>query len=134
MTDSSAHEPPLPGGFERLQELVAAWALPTEHARRERRATASMSELQNFHEIVGPVILDIARHLDAFAIAPSLPSPELRLLQLAQMYMEVAWAVEVLGGPEEPDQVPRERWKITPLKRQIFTAATDSPSPLPRSL
>ena len=128
MTDSSADDPALPGGFEELQKLVVAWALPSEHARRERRATAGMAELQAYHELVGPMILDIARHLDAFPIARPLPPPELRLLHLAQMYMEVAWAVEVIGSPEEPGQVPRERWKITSLKDQSFSAQENLPS------
>ena len=44
-----------------------------------------------------------------------LPPAELRLFRLAQMYMETAWAVEVVGQPEEADQVPRHRWHITPI-------------------
>ena len=122
MTHSTVNPAALPDGFEILTTLVATWALPTEDARRELRATTGMPELRAYHELVGPRMIDIARHLDAFPVGQSLPLPELRLLQLAQMYMEVAWAVEVLNAPEEPDQVPRERWKITHLKSQIFSA------------
>ena len=129
MTNSAASERVLPRGFEHLQDLIPEWAKATEHERRERRATSTINSLRAYHQRVGPLIDQIARHLDAFPMGPSLPPPELRLLQIAQMYMEVAWAVEVLDAPEECDQVPRERWQITVLRSQTTRpAAPPDPS------
>ena len=128
MSDPVASDRMLPRGFEHLQDLVPEWTKPTEHERRERRATSSMSALRSYHARLSPTIEGIARHLDAFPMGPSLPLPELWLLQLAQMYMEVAWAVEVLDAPEEPDQVPRERWQITVLRSQVIQPATSPDS------
>jgi hypothetical protein len=102
----------LPQGFENLAHLTALWAHASEHARRETRATASMAELRAYYDLVGPLVPAIAEHLDTFPVSAPLPAPESRLFQLAQMYMEVAWAVEFVGEPEEAGQVPRERWRI----------------------
>jgi hypothetical protein len=134
MTDAPVSERALPAGFERVEKLVIEWALPSEHERRERRATSSMTSLREFYELVGPLIADMARHLDKFPIGRSLPPLELRLLQLAQMYMEVAWAVEVLDNPEEQGQVPRERWKITPVKGAIVNCSESIAEPLQKGL
>lgn len=103
----------LPAGFHSLAHLVADWAHGGENARREKRATSSMPELRAYYDLVGPLVPAIAAHLDAFPVTTPLPDPERRLFQLAQMYMEVAWAVEFVNAPEEPDQVPRQRWHIT---------------------
>lgn len=105
----------LPGGFERLQELVADWIHETEHGRREKRATSPMSELQAFYDLVGPMTVQIAQHLDEFPIDRPLPDPQRALFRLGQMYTEVAWAVEFVGEPEEPGQVPRDRWRIADI-------------------
>jgi hypothetical protein len=102
----------LPQGFESLAHLAAQWAHATEYARREKRATSSMSDLRAYYDLVGPLVPAIANHLDAFSVTAPLPAPERRLFQLAQMYMEVAWAVELVGEPEEPGQVPRQRWHV----------------------
>lgn len=115
LREAGAAAPILPPGFEGLEALVAEWALETEHARREKRATSSMAELRAYYERVGPLVPAIGRHLDEFPVDAALPEPQRRLLRLGQMYMEVAWAVEFLGAPEEPDQVPRERWRITEI-------------------
>jgi hypothetical protein len=102
----------LPQGFDDLAHLAAHWAHATEYARREKRATSSMADLRAYYDLVGPLVPAIATHLDSFPVNAPLPAPELRLFQLAQMYMEVAWAVEFVGAPEEPGQVPRQRWHI----------------------
>jgi hypothetical protein len=102
----------LPQGFENLAHLVARWAHDSEHARREQRATSSMAELREYYDLVGPLVPAIAEHLDTFPVSAPLPAPQCRLFELAQMYMEVAWAVEFVGEPEEPGQVPRERWRV----------------------
>lgn len=102
----------LPPGFDSLVHLPAHWAHASEHARREKRATSSMAELRTYYDLVGPLVPAIAEHLDTFPVSAPLPAPEGRLFQLAQMYMEVAWAVEFVGEPEEPGQVPRQRWRV----------------------
>jgi len=101
--------------FSQLDSLSDLWAPAHEIERRERRATATMEEMRAFYDRVGPLVPAIAEHLSSFPMDAPLPPAELRLFRLAQMYMETAWAVEVVGQPEEADQVPRQRWKITPL-------------------
>jgi len=101
--------------FSGLEGIGEDWAPATESGRRERRATASMDELRAFYERLGPLVPAIASHLQAHPVDRPLAAAEDRLLRLAQMYMEAAWAVEVVGAPEEADQVPRERWRITPV-------------------
>jgi hypothetical protein len=71
-----------------------------------------MLELRRYYDLVGPLVPAIAGHLDTFTMDAPLPDCDRRLFQLAQMYMEVAWAVEFVGEPEEPGQVPRHRWHI----------------------
>lgn len=101
--------------FSALEAIADDWAPASERARRERRATATMNELRAFYDRVGPLVPAIAAHLDTFRIDRPLGPHEDRLFRLAQMYMETAWAVEVVGRPEEADQVPRDRWHITPV-------------------
>jgi hypothetical protein len=115
MTSDQDHRSSRPAAFSALDALPDSWAPETEVERRERRATANMDDLRNFYATLGPLIPTIAEHLERFSIDAPLPPPEKRLFRLAQMYMEAAWAVEVLGQPEEADQVPRQRWAITPL-------------------
>lgn len=110
--DLSAPETSLPRSFESLAHLTGEWAHATENARREKRATSSMPELRAYYDLVGPLVPAIADHLDMFPVNAPLPDPDRRLFQLALMYMEVAWAVELVGEPEEPGQVPRHRWHI----------------------
>ena len=101
--------------FSVLDALPDAWAPETEYERREMRATSTIGELREFYGTLGPLVPRIAEHLERFSIDVPLPPAEKRLFRLAQMYMEAAWAVEVLGQPEEAGQVPRHRWAITPL-------------------
>jgi hypothetical protein len=110
--DLTAPGPLLPQGFEGLAHLVSEWAHGTENARREKRATSLMPELRAYYDLVGPLVPAIAEHLDTFNVNAPLPDADRRLFQLTQMYMEVAWAVEFVGEPEEPGQVPRTRWHI----------------------
>jgi hypothetical protein len=110
--DPLAPDTSLPRGFESLAHLAGEWAHATENARREKRATSSMLELRAYYGLVGPLVPAIADHLDTFGVDAPLPDRERRLFQLAQMYMEVAWAVELVGEPEEPGQIPRQRWHI----------------------
>lgn len=101
--------------FSALDGVADSWAPSTEVERRERRATASMKDLKEFYALLGPMVPAIAEYLGKFPVTTPLPPREQRLFRLAQMYMEAAWAVEVIKQPEEANQVPRERWQITPL-------------------
>jgi len=101
--------------FSVLDNIAEDWAPATEWARRERRATASIEELRTFYERLRPLVPAIAQHLESHPVDRPLAPREDRLFRLAQMYMEAAWAVEVVGAPEEADQVPRGRWRITPV-------------------
>jgi hypothetical protein len=107
--------PLIPAALRALDALPDRWAPETEVQRRELRATSSIVALREFYGTVGPLVPAIAQHLEGFPIDAPLPPTQKRLFRLAQMYMEAAWAVEVLGQPEEADQVPRQRWAITPL-------------------
>lgn len=111
-TDPVAPDTLLPRGFEALAHLAGEWAHASENARREKRATSDMVALRTYYDLVGPLVPAIAEHLDTYSVDAPLPDPARRLFQLAQMYMEVAWAVELVGEPEEPGQVPRHRWQI----------------------
>ena len=104
-----------PAELAGLDGIADDWAPLSESGRRERRASASMAELRDFYDRLGPLVPVIAKYLDAFSVDAPLGAREDRLLRLAQMYMESAWAVEGIGQPEEADQVPRARWHITPV-------------------
>jgi len=116
MRSKSNEQVMLPEAFKPLQPLVAEWALPTEHERREKRATSPMETIQDYYDLVGPQMRAIAAHLDTFAIG-TLPEPETALFHLAQMYMETAIAVEFFGQPEVPRGIARQRWAIAHSRR-----------------
>jgi hypothetical protein len=115
MTDTAGSAAGGTFDFSALDSVPDSWAPSTEADRRERRSTASMKELQEFYTLTGPLVAAIAEYLAKFPITAPLPPYEQRLFRLAQMYMEAAWAVEVIKRPEEANQVSRERWRITPL-------------------
>ena len=111
MQQANANLNSLPNGFHILECRIGDWALKTEQERREKRATSSFEELRAYYDVVGPQMRAIAAHLDTFPMGV-LPGPELALLNLAQMFMEVAIAVEFYGQPELPRGFPRQRWVI----------------------
>lgn len=101
----------LPEAFADLQPFSGDWALATEFARSEKRATSSMVELKTFYAATSPRMEAIARHLDQFPMT-ALPAAETRLLYIALSYMDVALAVEFFNQPEVPTGFPREKWRI----------------------
>jgi hypothetical protein len=101
----------LPAPFADLQAFCDDWALATEFARSEKRATSSMADLKTYYAAVGPRMEAIARHLDQFPM-DALPAAEKQLLYMALSYMEVAIAVEFFNQPEVPNGFPREKWRI----------------------
>jgi hypothetical protein len=102
----------LPEGFSNLEHLVSGWARPTERERRHLCAAKSMADIEAYYTLLGPNILTIAEHLDAFPMQ-KLPEPEARLMMLAQMHLETAVAVEFLHAPDMgPEQITPDRWHI----------------------
>jgi hypothetical protein len=116
MRSKSVQQVTLPESFKSLQPLVSEWALPTEHQRREKRATSPMKAINDYYGVLGPQMRAIATHLDFFPMG-TLPDPETALLHLAQMYMETAIAVEFFGQPEVPRGIARQRWVIASSRR-----------------
>lgn len=107
----------LPSDFADLADLVPAWSLPTERARKERRASAAMDDIRSFYDRLQPRITQIAQHLGAFEYRPdSLPEAETHLLRLACMYMETAMAVEFYRRPEPEAAFPRDRFVIENIR------------------
>ncbi len=85
----------LPTGFEDLTPYLA-WALPTEHARRARRAASSMEEIRTFYDVMlarmEAVLPFLAQH-DIDQVPPAVQ----RLFLLATALAEIAPAVEMYG-------------------------------------
>lgn len=107
----------LPTAFADLAEFVREWSLPTERARKDKRATAAMPDLQSYYAAFKPRVPAIAEHLNGFEYSlEKLPAAERNLLQLAFMYMEVAMAVEFYRRPEPEDSFPRDRFVIEDIR------------------
>ena len=94
-------EPLLPETFEGL-EPFADWALEPERARTERRAAASMEEIQAFYHAMMPRMDDIFEHLgDQFG--PDMPAPAHRLYLMSLSLVEVGIVVELYARREPGD-------------------------------
>lgn len=91
----------LPAGFEALERYVDYWDVPTMAERWERRATASMEQIQGFYE-------DMLKHADAALDIISahelgdMPGDVACLARLMLASMSAAVAVEVVGAPRDP--------------------------------
>lgn len=87
----------LPPDFHDLASHLA-WALPTEHARRAKRAASSMVEIQTFYDAMlarmEAVLAFLAQH-GVEQVAPAIQ----RLFLLATALAEIAPAVEMYGEP-----------------------------------
>jgi hypothetical protein len=90
----------LPADFAELDPFVSDWALPTEPERSLKRRTSNMTQIQAFYQAIMSRMEKIIEHLNGFPLE-SLPEPERRLLYLALSVMEISFAVEVFGEPEE---------------------------------
>jgi len=101
----------LPAAFSKLNGFVGDWALPTERLRRDKRAGSTLEDLQAFAAAVGPCFQEIGQYLDGFPMG-RLEPPQRRLLDLALMYSEVAFALEFYHRPEPVGGFPRERFII----------------------
>jgi len=103
----------LPVALSPLLSLAAEWALPTEAARKEKRATSTMEQLKEFYDRVHPRVVEIGAHLDRYPMG-SLPRDQERLFQLALMAVEVAMPIEFYRLPDLPPPAafPRDRFLI----------------------
>jgi hypothetical protein len=101
----------MPVDVAALLSLAPEWALPTERERKEKRAGASMLQLQNYYAQVQPQLAAIAAYLDEFP-GGELTGEHLQLLWLAYMALEAALAIEFYKQPELPFGFPRERFVI----------------------
>lgn len=107
----------LPTAFADLEDLAGEWSLPTERARKEKRATAALSDLQAYYDRLKPRIPAIAEHLDQMEFGLGKLGPSDRaLLQLAYLYMETAMAVEFYHRAEPADAFPRDRFVIEDIR------------------
>lgn len=100
----------LPKSFEVLEPMVAAWALPTQNARQQRRIHASRGELRSFYEAMLPRLEDILAHVDKYPLGQLPPDAE-RLFSLALSLAEVAPHIELYGGDAKvPHSFDEERF------------------------
>ena len=88
----------LPKGFEDLEPFVAYWAGEDPQIRWDRRATASMAEIQAFYNALVERADAALAHLQAFDLN-AMPEPEARLMRLLLSLAHAAMAVELHGQP-----------------------------------
>ena len=100
----------LPKGFEALESLVEAWALPTQNARQMKRRQSSREALQEFYDALVPLLPKILEHADEFPLG-ELPPDSLRLFYLSLALAEVAPHIELYrGDPNVPHSFEEERF------------------------
>lgn len=91
----------LPAEFADL-ERFAAWALPTERERYERRLACTMDELQAFYDAALPRLEAATDYLQQVQLDGISPEDE-RLLQIFCSLVTVSFPVEVWRQPRVPD-------------------------------
>jgi hypothetical protein len=91
----------LPADFADL-EPFAAWAIPTERARYDKRLASTMDELQAFYDAAFPRMEDAMSYLEQFSM-DALPDDAKRLLWLYCALVTVSFPVEVWHQPRVPD-------------------------------
>lgn len=101
----------LPTPFRDLEGFAGEWALPSERLRNRKRTGSSLEELQAFAAAVGPRVPEIATYLSTFPMG-RLPDPERRLLDLAMIYTDVGFALELYRQSVLPESFPLERFDI----------------------
>ena len=86
----------LPDAFTDLLPLLE-WALPTEHARRTKRATSTMAQIKMFYDTMLARMEDVLPFLAEFS--PDDPPADVhRLFLLATALAEIAPAIEMYGA------------------------------------
>jgi hypothetical protein len=91
----------LPPEFADL-EPFAAWAVPTEGARYDRRLASTMDELQAFYDAAFPRLEAATAYLEQFGM-DALPEDGKRLLWLYCSLVTVSFPVEVWRQARVPD-------------------------------
>ncbi len=85
----------LPESFQDLAPHLA-WALPTEHERRAKRATSTMAQLQFFYDTMLARMEEALPFLGQFP-PDNVPLDVQRLFLLATALAEIAPAIEMYG-------------------------------------
>lgn len=87
-------ETTLPPPFADLSHYVAAWSLPSEKARFEKRVASSLAEVRSFNDAMYRRIDDIIVYLNQFPLDALTPDAQ-ALLNLARAYMETSHPVDL---------------------------------------
>jgi hypothetical protein len=103
----------LPEEFKDL-ERFAAWALPTEAERSEKRIASKMEEISEFYTAMHERMNAILPHLGRYQMN-DMPEDAKRLLYLALSLAEVAPAVEWYNQPTVIDGFDRRRYRSFPV-------------------
>jgi hypothetical protein len=91
----------LPAAFADLQPF-AAWALPNERERYDKRISSTMGELQSFYDAAFPRMEEALAYLDQYEL-DDLPDDAKHLLWLYCALVTVSFPVEVWRQPRVPD-------------------------------
>ena len=83
-------------------EPYAAWAVPSEKARYNKRLSSTMDELQTFYDAAFPRMDAAATYLEQFDM-DAMPEDAQRLLWLYCALVTVSFPVEVWRQPKVPD-------------------------------
>ncbi|MBV9411346.1 MAG: hypothetical protein JO148_07105 [Acidimicrobiia bacterium] len=84
-------------------EPFAAWAIPTERARYDKRLASTMDELQAFYDAALPKLDGAMSYLAQFDDLDAMPEDAKRLLWLFCSLVTVSFPVEVWRQPKVPD-------------------------------
>jgi hypothetical protein len=90
-----------PAEFSDL-EPFAAWALPTERERYDKRVASTMDELQTFYDVAFPHMEAALTYLDPMPL-DALSDAARNLLWLYCALVTVSFPVEVWRQPRVPD-------------------------------
>jgi hypothetical protein len=104
----------LPEEFEDLERFAAAWALPTESARSEKRISSRMEEISEFYGAIHGRMNEILQYLSRHDVT-AMPEDAKQLLYLALSLAEIAPAVEWYDQPTVIDGFDRRRYRSFPV-------------------
>lgn len=99
----------LPEQFATL-EPFADWALDKEMARRAKRVSSSMNEIQAFYDAVFPQLEAVLAYLDRYPL-DAMPEDTRRLYYLTLSLVEVTSAVELYQNPHIFEAVEPTRFR-----------------------
>ncbi len=90
----------LPPDFHDLEPLAAIWALPTEHARSEKRWSSTPAEFEAIYDAMIDRIEDIMTYLDQYSL-DSIPDTAKPLYYLALAFAETSPHIELYKSQAE---------------------------------